>query len=174
MTQAATITQGRTWVTQLLALTLLVSLGGLVLQQPRFNAPDPGPSVAVDDWGFNSLKKINSKTTASEYLEAVAAAMEDWKSKPPADAQSGAKRLVDLIQGCKNLIADDQMDRSPLDLDSRVWLKTKCEAWIVKFREDLAAIHEDPMNWTDVSARVTSKIEKAVGVIREQSAKLSA
>ena len=162
--------KGRTWVTQLLALTLLVSLGGLVLQQGRFDAPVPGNSVAVDDWGFNSLKKISSKSTAPDYLEAVAAAMEDWKSKPPTDAQSGAKRLVDLIQGCKNLIADDQMDRSPLDLESRKWLRAKCEAWIVKFREDLAAIHNDPSSWSETAARMNAKIEKAAGTLRERAA----
>jgi len=155
------------WVPQLLAMVLLIGFAALL-----FNRGGEVKTALNSDWGLNDLKKLRSISSGPEYLDSVAVAMSDWIGQPPVDARDGAIRIQQLIDGCQNLIAAEELSRSPLDPETQKWLHTKCTAWIGKFSEELALINQKPDAWPEVSEHMKTKVEKAVATMREQAAKL--
>lgn len=155
------------WAPQLLAMVLLIGFAALL-----FNRGGEVKTALNNDWGLNDLKQLREISNGPDFLDSVAVAMSDWNRKPPVDAREGAIRIQQLIDGCQNLIAAEELARSPLDPESQKWLHTKCTAWIGKFSEELALINQKPDAWPEVSEHMKTKVDKAVSTMREQAAKL--
>lgn len=192
VTVAATRTTSRpkqVWSGRAIALLAFVFLAGfgvlLFNQNLGLNILGPGDNVATNDkpvpivvppvnnWGLNDLKPIQANKTGADYLNAVAKAMNDWNERAPTDSRQGAQRIQQLIDGCQNLIAAEQMQQSPLAEADREWLHEKCTAWIKNFGEDLAALDAAPDAWPEVSSRMNEKINKAVKAIRDRAETLN-
>ncbi|MFT5328670.1 MAG: hypothetical protein ACI8P0_006585 [Planctomycetaceae bacterium] len=105
-----------------------VVVGGIVW----LNQPPAGPS-----WGWDRPDALTVDLDASDYLNHLADAADEWFKKPRDTQAALAKRLSDFRHGCDTLI---EAPHPQLSNDDREWLIGKCKAWSGKLDEHLAAL----------------------------------
>ncbi len=150
------------------AVLLAIFFGYPVVQDVlRPKHVQPLPTIA---WGWAKPGAIPSAGTAPEYLNHLADSAEEWFKKKPEDASGLAKRIDELRQGCKTLIA---ADHKPLAAADREWLVERCRKWSADFDKAFAEVEagRDP---AAVRAEVDATVRRIIVALHERATKIAA
>jgi hypothetical protein len=153
----ATPWYGRAWLASLAtAAALLLAFGAWTWLRPESK-----PAAAQVAWGWERPGAVKEDAPASEYLEGLASAAQEWRNKRPEDAEGVARRIGEMRQGCSALI---RAPHKPLKDEDRKWLVERCKAWSKDFDSALAALDggEDPVKVRDRMDAVVDKLTKAL------------
>jgi hypothetical protein len=121
----------------------------------------PGPVAKQTAWGWDRPGAIKEDATASEYLNGLAKAGDEWFNKRPDDAEGLARRIGEMRQGCSALI---RAPHRPLAEKDRQWLVERCKAWSKDFDVALAALDDgqDPAEVREKMDETVNKLSKAL------------
>lgn len=135
-------------------------VGGIVW----LNQPPAGPS-----WGWDRPDALTADLDASDYLNHLADAADEWFKKPRDTKAALGKRLADFRHGCDTLIASPHPQ---LSNDDRQWLVNKCKEWAGTLDEHLAELDRGvPVGTVSVAADET--ITELIDAIRERAGQVS-
>ena len=169
---------GLRWVALLATISAMLVFG--IILPSRFRNPvRQVDQVVIDNpqksWGWNRTERFSNITSSDKYLSEVALGAEEWFQEAPHDSQSADKRLSEMLDGCKKLIAST--GESPLNPDDREWLVEKCTKWLKNFESDLARLQSTPEEWASqfgpadgsVADSVNGRVRGLIGKIRERA-----
>jgi hypothetical protein len=150
----------RPWVVSLATAALVL----LAVGAWRWWQGPQQPAVA-QGWGWDRPGALPQDVTAEAYLNALARSAEEWFNKRPETAPELARRILELRQGCSNLLL---AEHSPLKEADRRWLRERCRKWAAKFDAALVRL-EEGKDVLAVRQEVDETVERLARALREHA-----
>lgn len=123
--------------------------------------------VAQQPWGWNDPEVLDGEMPASDYLNGLADAADEWFHRRPTNPADVAARIVEFRKGCSQLIL---ADHQPLAAQDRAWLVQRCRAWAKNLDEQLTSV-EHGANPLDVRAQTDETVRNLIKALRDRAAK---
>lgn len=161
---------GRGWkvwavVSTGVAACLAVMAGGLVLKSMEA-VPVPKAQLA---WGWGKPTGLAfDQNTPKGYLNALAAAAEEWSLDRPNDPTTLSVRLAEFRTGCSRLMHSAY---GPLTDQDKEWLLARCREWGKKLDEHQQAL-DNGAKAADVRAAVDDTVKTITTTLREKAAQV--
>lgn len=117
-------------------------------------------------WGFDKSGLLTAEMPASDYLNTLAGAAEEWFKKRPEDSEGLAKRLRDFRHGCDTLLAAPHPQLAEVD---KTWLLEKCRTWAGKIDGHLADLQSASKSVQVVRTEADETITKLVAALKARA-----
>lgn len=121
-------------------------------------------------WGFDRPGLLTASVSASEYLNSLAEAADDWFQVRPQTRQELAVRLRQFLHGCESLIAAPHPQLPPED---RTWLIERCQAWKSQLGTELAELNAGTKPDEIVRSETDAIIRRLMDVLRQRAESLA-
>jgi hypothetical protein len=154
----------QTWVSGMLAAAAVLLFGVFVypLFKPIF-APSESSTIA---WGWAKPGALPHDVGAADYLRALAEGARQWFQQRPEGAAAVARRIEEMGQGCRILIA---ANHAPLNEEDKAWLVERCRNWSKQF-DDLHAKVENGEDPSKVREQMDAAIDRLSETLRKRAA----
>jgi hypothetical protein len=121
-------------------------------------------------WGFDRPGLLAASASASEYLNSLADAADDWFQVRPESSQELAARLQEFVHGCDTLIA---APHPQLPAGDRAWLVERCQAWRSRLETELAELNAGTKPVEAVRDETDAVIRKLMNALRQRARSLA-
>jgi hypothetical protein len=145
-----------------LAASVLVLLGTVAFLLMKEDGTTAQPTAVA--WGWSKPGVLDRQGSASEYLNHLADAAEQWNNKRPEEPRAIIDRLHEFRKGCSDLIL---APHEPLAAEDRAWLKERCQAWAKKIDEHI--VRAEAGEAIEARSDADETVQKLVDALRTRA-----
>ena len=122
-------------------------------------------------WGFDRDGLLAADVAASEYLNILADASDDWYNKRPRNKDELVTRLTQFRDGCDTLLA---APHPQLALEDRAWLVQKCRLWRAKISNHLSDLTSDKATFEQTLQEANGTVDTLRTALKNRAESLDA
>jgi hypothetical protein len=119
-------------------------------------------------WGWLKLDELPKDVSAADYLDRIAALVEEWRTRPAGSPQALADEVLALRRGCDRL---QLMSHPPLNPAQTADLLARCRKWAAQFDGELARL-EKTRDVDGVRREVAETVNTLAAALRTEADRL--